>query len=284
MGNTLPNGSNNGSDMVRFSPDSSMVAIADVNNGGSIFVYDLNWNLIATINTLGHENMSGGYDAFWWSPNAPGTLGSMTLGVSSVYVNACANYTVQLLPSTYNSSGTFLTHGFQGANINITSGDGDSWYLDAFGPIQYSQNRGSGAGTLQLTNFSASSNIVPLTVDSTCNCQTAGGTGLVVRRSGLRYVLGSEDQMVQTLTVTNATGGSVSGPIHIVISSLSPAVTLTNLSGTSGCASSGSPYITALQTGSLAAGASVSAELIFRDPRLSGFTYATTVTTGFGAP
>jgi hypothetical protein len=90
--------------------------------------------------------------------------------------------------------------------------------------------------------------------------------------------------MVQTLTVTNSTGGAVSGPIDIVISNLSPAITLTNLSGTSGCASSGSPFMTALPSGSLAPGASVSVELIFRDPLLSGFTYATTVTTGFGAP
>jgi hypothetical protein len=283
MANTLPNGSN-GIDMVRFSPDSTMVAIADVNNGGSIFVYDLNWNLITTINTLGHENMSGGYDAFWWSASSPGTLGSMTLGVPSVYVNACANYTVQLQPSTYNTAGTLLTHGFSSANVSITSGDGDSWYLDPFGPIQYSQTRESAAGTLQLTNFSAASNTVPLTVDSTCNCQAVGGSGLVVRRSGLRYVAGSLDQMVQTLTVTNSTGGAVSGPIDIVISNLSPAITLTNLSGTSGCASSGSPFMTALPSGSLAPGASVSVELIFRDPLLSGFTYATTVTTGFGAP
>jgi hypothetical protein len=35
--------------------------------------------------------------------------------------------------------------------------------------------------------------------------------------------------MVQTLTVTNSTGGQVTGPINIVISSLSSTVTLTNL-------------------------------------------------------
>ncbi len=284
MTNSLPNGSSNDYDVVRFSPDSTMVAIADVNNGGSIFVYDLNWNLITTINTLGHENMSGGYDAFWWSPNVPGTLGSMTLGVPSVYVNACKNYTVQLLPSTYNASGSLLTRGFGGVNGNIASGDGDSWYLDAFGPIQYSQTRANAAGTLQLTNFSVSSNTVPLTVDSTCNCQTGGGPGLLLRRSGMRYVLRSANQVVQTLTVTNSTGGSVAGPVNIVISNLSPAVTLTNLSGTSGCASSGSPYVTALPSGSLAPGASATVELIFRNPLLSGFTYSATVTAGFGAP
>jgi hypothetical protein len=261
-----------------------MLAIADGNNGGTVRVVDLSGNSIANISTLGKENMAPGYDAFWWSAKSPGTLGSMTLGVPSVYVNACTNYTVLLQPSTYNTSGTLLSHGFGGANVNITSGDGDSWFLDAFGPFQYSQTRDSASGTLQLTNFSVSSNTVPLTVDSTCTCQTPGSAGLTLRRSGMRYVLGSEDQMVQTLTVTNSTGGSVASPINIVISSLSPAVTLTNLSGTSGCTQSGSPYVTALQSGSLAAGASVSVELIFRDPLLSGFTYTTTVTAGFGAP
>lgn len=281
--NSFPD-ANNSYWPVRFSPDSTMLAIADGNNGGTIRVVDLSGNSIANISTLGKENMANGYDGFWWSASSPGTLGSMTLGVPSVYVNACANYTVRLQPSTYNTAGTLLTHGFSSANVNITSGDGDSWYLDAFGPIQYSQTRDSAAGTLQLTNFNAASNNVPLTVDSTCNCQSAGGSGLVVRRSGLRYVAGSLNQMVQTLTVTNSTGGAVSGPINIVVSNLSPAITLANLSGTSGCSSSGSPYMTALQSGSLAPGASVSVELIFRDPLLSGFTYATTVTTGFGAP
>jgi hypothetical protein len=281
--NSFPDGAN-GYWPVRFSPDSTMLAIADGNNGGTVRVVDLSGNSIANISTLGKENMAPGYDAFWWSAKSPGTLGSMTLGVPSVYVNACTNYTVLLQPSTYNTSGTLLSHGFGGANVNITSGDGDSWFLDAFGPFQYSQTRDSASGTLQLTNFSVSSNTVPLTVDSTCTCQTPGSAGLTLRRSGMRYVLGSEDQMVQTLTVTNSTGGSVASPINIVISSLSPAVTLTNLSGTSGCTQSGSPYVTALQSGSLAAGASVSVELIFRDPLLSGFTYTTTVTAGFGAP
>ena len=100
----------------------------------------------------------------------------------------------------------------------------------------------------------------------------------------MRYVLRSANQVVQTLTVTNSTGGSVAGPVNIVISNLSPAVTLTNLSGTSGCASSGSPYVTALPSGSLAPGASATVELIFRNPLLSGFTYSATVTAGFGAP
>jgi len=281
--NTFPD-ANNGYFPVRFSPDSTMLAIADGNNGGTIRVVDLSGNSIANISTLGHENMANGYDAFWWSASPPGTLESMTLPQSSIYINACASYTVELLPSTYNSSGTLLTHGFQGANVNITSGDGDSYWVDPFGTIQYSQTRDSATGTVQLSNFTVSSNTIPLTVDSACNCQTKSASGLTVKRSGLRYVTGSEDQMVQTLTVTNSTGAPVTGPINIVISSLSSAVNLTNLSGTSGCASAGSPYITAMQSGSLAAGASVSVQLLFRDPLLSGFTYTTAVTTGAGAP
>jgi hypothetical protein len=282
--NTLPNGSNNASDCIRFSPDSTMLAVADVNNGGSIFIFDLNGNLLSTINTLGHENMSGGADAFWWSSATPGTLHSMTLPEQSIYVNACASYTVTLLPSTFNSSGTLLTHGFSSANVNITSGDGDAFYVDPFGTIQFSQTRSAAAGTVQLSNFTVSSNMVPLTVDSACNCQTKAASGLTVKRSGLRYVVASEDQMVQTLTVTNSTGAPVTGPIEIVISNLTSAVNLTNLGGTSGCKSAGSPYITAMQSGSLAAGASVSVQLLFRDPLRSGFSYTTAVTTGAGAP
>ncbi|HEX3747403.1 MAG TPA: hypothetical protein VHW09_25880 [Bryobacteraceae bacterium] len=282
--NSLPNGSQNGNDKVRFSPDSSMLAIADGNNGGSIFVVDFNGNSLATINTQGHENLQGGYDAFWWSAASTGTLGSMTLGEPSVYLNACTAYTVNLLPSTYNASGVLLTHGFSGANINIASGDGDSYYLDPFGFMEYSPTRASATGTVQLSNFAVSSNTVPLTVESTCTCQAAAVAGLRVVRGGLRYVTSSQAQMAQTLTVTNTTGASIVGPIDIVVSQLSPAVTLVNASGTSGCASSGSPFITALPAGTLAAGASVTVQLLFRDPLLTGFTYTTAVTTGYGAP
>jgi len=208
----------------------------------------------------------------------------MTLPMPAIYVGACKGHTVALLPSTYNNSGTFLTHGFSGANLNITSGDGDAVYVDPFGTIQFSQTRNSATGTVQLSNFGISSNTVPLTADQNCTCQAAGASGLALTRSGMRYVSGSEYQIVQELSVTNTTGAAIGGPIEIVISNLSSPVTLTNFNGTSGCASSGSPYVTVLASGSLAAGASASVELLFRDPLLAGLTYTATITSGVGAP
>jgi hypothetical protein len=106
-----------------------------------------------------------------------------------------------------------------------------------------------------------------------------------VTRGGLRYVTSSADQFVQTLTVKNTTGSTVAGPINVVLENLTSTTILTNASGTSGCASPGSYFTTAVPAGSsLAPGASASVTLDFRDPSLGSFSYSTVVTAGAGAP
>ena len=65
-----------------------------------------------------------------------------------------------------------------------------------------------------------------------------------------------------TVTVLNASGHSIAGPIEIVLTNLTAGVTLVNATGTSG----GNSYITVLASGSLAAGQSANAAVRFSDP------------------
>ncbi len=279
----IPTPSGNDNFTIRFSPDSTELAYNDPNlpGGPGFVIMDLNGNTLSTVQPAVRPQTT----ELWWNPSSVNTPTTMTLGVSSVYVNSCPNYMVQLQPSTFDAFGNLITHGYSGVNGNIVSGDGDSWHVDGFGNAYYNQNRDSASGTLQLSNISVSSNTVPLTVDSSCNCQSNVSSGITVTRSGLRYVTSSEQQFVQTLTIKNNTSGPISGPINVVIQSLSANATLTNPGGTTGCTSSGSPYVTVVQSNSaLAPGASATYPMTFRDPTLAGFTYSTTVTAGAGAP
>ena len=273
--------------LTRFSPDSTLLAYFNNNepNGGAIQIMDLSGNAVSSL-SMSSVNVSpgGAAGALWWGASTPGSLQNMTLGVPSLYVNSCPSYTVQLQPSTLNSAGTFVSHGYTGVNVDITSGDGDSWHVDGFGNAYFVTTRNSASGTLQLSHFNVNSPTIPLTIDQNCNCQTSA-SGLTLARGGLRYVNSSQQQFLQTLTVTNNSGNAVAGPVNIVIQGLPSTVTLTNASGTTGCTSSGSPFMTVVPAnGSLAAGQSASIQLDFRDPSLGGFSYTTAVTAGFGAP
>jgi hypothetical protein len=283
---TIPTPSGNDQFLMRFSPDSTMLSYFDNNdpNGGKIHIMDLSGNAISSFNLPGINVSPGGFaGALWWGSSSPGILQSMTLGISSVYVNSCPNFLVQLKPSTFNSSGALVTHGYTGANGNITSGDGASWHVDGFGNAYFNSTRSSGSGTLQLSNFGVSSNIIPLTADPSCTCQTAQ-SGLTVKRGPQRLVHGAQQQFVQTLTVTNTGSTAVAAPINVVIGNLPGTAIVTNASGTSGCASSGSAFMTVLSSGSLAPGAAVSVQMQSRDPENSALTYSTAVVSGAGAP
>jgi hypothetical protein len=268
--------------VIRFSPDSSLLAYFNNNtNTIDILNYTTGGTLVSSVNVAGYNAHPG---QLVWGSGSPGTLSKMTLAVPSLYLNACTDYEVQLYPSLYNTAGVLVNHGYSGVNGIINSGDGDSWHVDGFGNAYYNQTRGSATGTLQLTNMGVSSNTIPMTLDSTCTCQAAG-SGITVTRGGFRYVTSAQDQFVQTLAVTNNTGSTVSGPINVVIESLTSTATLTNPGGTTGCTSPGSPYVILVPSGSsLAAGQSASVSLDFRDPSLAGFTYSTAVTIGAGAP
>jgi hypothetical protein len=283
---TIPTPSGNDEFLTRFSPDSTLLGYYDQNvTPHAIHIMDLSGNTVSSVNMSSVNVSPGGFaGSLVWSAATPGVLQTMTLGVPSVYVNACTDYTLYLDPSVFNSSGALVTHGYTNANLNINSGDGDSFHVDGFGNAFFNATRSSGSGTVQLSNFGANSPTIPVTADQNCNCQ-ASAPGVSVTRGGLRYVTSSQDQFVQTLTVKNTTGSTVTGPINVVLENLTSTVILTNPGGTSGCTSPGSYFTTAVPAGSsLAPGASATVTLDFRDPSLGGFTYSTAVTSGFGAP
>jgi len=274
--------------LTRFSPDSSLLGFFDQNvTPHTIQIMDLSGNPVSSFSMSSVNVSPGGFaGSLVWSASTPGTLQTMTLGVSSVYVNACPNYTVYLDPSVFSSSGALVAHGYTSANVDIMSGDGDSYHVDGFGNAFFNQNAGrnSGTGSLQLSNFGVNSPTVPITADQNCTCQ-GSAAGVTVARGGLRYVTSSEAQFIQTLTIKNTTGSVVAGPLNVVLENLPSTVTLTNPGGTSGCASPGSYFVTLVPAGSsLAPGASAAASLDFRDPSLGGFSYLTVVVAGAGAP
>ena len=63
------------------------------------------------------------------------------------------------------------------------------------------------------------------------------------------------------MTVTNASGGTITGPIQVLLTSLTAGVTMSNPTGTNG----GIPFIT-MTNGSLAPGASVNVTIQFQNP------------------
>jgi hypothetical protein len=283
---TIPTPSGNDEFMTRFSPDSTMLGYYYQNvSPHTMNIMDLYGNPVSSFSMASvNADPGGAAGSLVWSASTPGALQTLTLAVPSAYVNSCPNYTLYLEPSEFNSSGTLIAHGYTSANVDITSGDGDSFHIDGFGNAYFVATRNSASGTLQLSSFSANSPTIPITTDQNCNCQTSP-SGVSVTRGGLRYVTSSQQQFLQTLTVTNNSGSAIAGPINIVIQGLPSTVTLTNASGTTGCTSSGSPFMTVVPAnGSLAAGQSASIQLDFRDPSLGGFTYTTAVTAGFGAP
>jgi phosphodiesterase/alkaline phosphatase D-like protein len=91
------------------------------------------------------------------------------------------------------------------------------------------------------------------------------------------------NRVVQQLTMTNNTGSTVTGPIHIVLTGLSGNTSLANVTGITITSSPGSPYIT-MPAVSLAPGASASVVLQFLRPAVGGITYSTQAVTGVAIP
>jgi hypothetical protein len=92
-------------------------------------------------------------------------------------------------------------------------------------------------------------NIGPIDVTASVKFTQNGAT---LNRSTGKY-LGS-------VTMTNTTSTTLSGPVQVMLGNLTSGVTLDNASGTSG----GAPYVTL--TGSLSPGASASVPLTFSNP------------------
>jgi hypothetical protein len=109
-------------------------------------------------------------------------------------------------------------------------------------------------------------------------CASDVSNQVQLTRSGYGYNLVTK-RFVQTLTLKNAGGSAITGPISLVLDALSAGATLFSPTGATACAGPmGSPYVNI--DGNLNAGASVSLTLQFTDPTRTGITYATRVLAG----
>ena len=108
-------------------------------------------------------------------------------------------------------------------------------------------------------------------------------TSLDIARSGFTANRRT-NSLAQTLTITNRSAATVTGPISLVFDNLSPNTSLSNASGaTTSNTPLGSPYVTAPVT-SLAPGASTSVTLQFTTPTSGGVNYTTRIVTGTSHP
>lgn len=115
-------------------------------------------------------------------------------------------------------------------------------------------------------------------IGTTTACASNVSSQVQVTRSGYGYNF-TTARFVQTVTLKNTGTGIITGPISLVLDSLSSNATLFNLSGATACAvPAGSPYINT--AGDLNPGASVSVSLQFTNPTKAGITYATRVLSG----
>ena len=116
------------------------------------------------------------------------------------------------------------------------------------------------------------------------NAETAAATPLTnvftaldIERSG--YTVNRRtNKLTQTVTVTNLGSTTVTGPVQLVLDSLTNS-TLTNMTGTTANNPPASPYIT-VSTGDLAAGAGVTVTLQFALPSSGGVSYSARTVTG----
>ena len=115
-----------------------------------------------------------------------------------------------------------------------------------------------------------------------CGCAADVSAIVTVTRSG--YVLNPvTGRYVQTVTVTNNSANTISGPLSLVLDGLSANATLFNATGSTDALElpAGSPYLNA--NVNLAAGQNTSFVLQFADPSHAAINYATRVLTGSGA-
>lgn len=104
--------------------------------------------------------------------------------------------------------------------------------------------------------------------------------GVGVTRGGFVYDR-KAGRFTQQLTLKNSSTSAVAGPIHLILDSLSASATLTNATGVNAVASpTGRPYITVLNSGSLAPGASTTVTLQFTSTGNAAISYFSRVVAG----
>jgi hypothetical protein len=120
------------------------------------------------------------------------------------------------------------------------------------------------------------------TVVLAANCAPDVSNAVSIVRSGFSYSVISK-RYAQTLTLTNTSGSALTGPIYVVLDSLSSNASLYNSGGSTACAAPlGSPYVSV--AGTLSTGASATVVLQFTDPGNSAISYTTRVLLGAGQP
>jgi CSLREA domain-containing protein len=115
-----------------------------------------------------------------------------------------------------------------------------------------------------------------------CTCAGNVSTSISVKRLG--FVLNpATRRYAQTVTVTNTSAHPITGPISLVLDSLSVNATLFNATGSTDSLEppAGSPYLNS--NGNLAPGQSVSFSLQFTDPTNAAISYTTRVLAGPGS-
>jgi hypothetical protein len=113
-------------------------------------------------------------------------------------------------------------------------------------------------------------------------CASNATASVTITRSGFSYspIL---KRYAQTLTLTNTGASAITGPIYVVLDSLSSNASVYTPSGSTGCAAPlGSPYISI--AGPLSTGASTTVVLHFTDPTNATISFTTRVLAGAGQP
>lgn len=175
----------------------------------------------------------------------------------------------------------YLDHALATASLDSQMAGATEWHNNADEPevIDYNKNLGSTSGAkpqdLYLNNAYRASdhdpvvvslNLTPTFVDATSSFKIAQ-SGLSVNRFTLKYT--------GTVSFTNNSAATISGPIHFQLDGLTAGVTLDNKTGDHG----GAPYIT-LNAASIAPGATVTVTTTFSNPSKLSIVYTPKIFSG----
>jgi hypothetical protein len=115
-------------------------------------------------------------------------------------------------------------------------------------------------------------------VGTSSNCASDDSAQVQVTRSGFGYNVATA-RFVQTVVLKNISAATITGPLSLVLDSLSSNATLYSPAGITACAApAGDPYVNL--SSDLGPGASESITLQFADPSKAGINYTTRVLAG----
>lgn len=258
-----------------------------VDSLGNIFIADTGHHRVRKVDTSGIINtIAGDGNSGFSSTELSFPTGVAVDNLGNVFIADAGNgalrgiiTTPRQYPLTINNAGTgsglltgpgLYTTG-QFASVSAVANPGSSF--DGWsGPNANECTRGS-----VLMNIDKSCTATFTQVQS-CALDISGSLSL--SRSGYTFNF-STNRFLQTVTLTNTSASTISGPVSIALDSLPIAVSLFNKAGLTACNPVGSPYINAGFV-SLAPGASYSVVLQFSDPSKAAITYTTRVLAGPG--